>query len=174
MFYGISTPIVNPARPFRSDTLANFEAYAQRVDTNLDVAAIAADFAEGADALSFILVADPAAAATYKGNAFGGDFPARIYVTAVERVGCPNPVQADFDGNCRVDYLDLEMLRACMTGPAIPYHSGNLPAGCTLAVDVEFRIAADFDDDGDVDQSDFGAFQRCYDPENAPSPDCAD
>lgn len=46
----------------------------------------------------------------------------------------------------------------------------------TIAVTLTIKlIPGDFDTDGDVDQSDFGIFQRCYSGENNPAdPGCAD
>jgi hypothetical protein len=103
--YGIAPPIASPTRPFRSDTLANFDAYTDRVGTNLDISAIAADLAAGASAISFMLVADDATAATYKGNAFSGDYPARIYLE-IEQLTSPN-IPGDFDNNGIVNNADL-------------------------------------------------------------------
>jgi hypothetical protein len=79
---------------------------------------------------------------------------------------------ADFDGNGFVDANDLSVFEACATGPAIPYDPANLPEpspGCTLSPDVNGKIGADFDVDGDVDQSDFGVFQRCLSGEGNPA-----
>jgi hypothetical protein len=59
-----------------------------------------------------------------------------------------------------VDALDYAILDACTSGPGIPNAAdcGN----------------ADLDLDGDVDQSDFGIFQRCYSGESiSPDPSCA-
>ena len=102
--YGIAPPIVNPARPFRSDTLANFTTDTARTQSNLNLAPIAADLASGTDDLSFLLVPnDPALAATYKGNPFGGDYPARIYITAEQIPTAGNASWGvDADGNWSV------------------------------------------------------------------------
>jgi len=73
--------------------------------------------------------------------------------------------KADFDADGDVDGDDLTVFEACATGPAIPYNLAELPEsdpGCTLTPDGNGHIAADFDEDNDVDQSDFGSFQRCY------------
>jgi hypothetical protein len=87
-------------------------------------------------------------------------------------------VRADFNHDGDVDGDDLSVFEACATGPAIPYNQAELPEpepGCTLTPDGNGKIAADFDEDGDVDQSDFGAFQRCYSDEgNSADPGCAD
>jgi len=89
----------------------------------------------------------------------------------------PGPT-ADFDCDLDVDVDDLMVFEACATGPAIPYNPAELPElepGCTLVPDVNGHIAADFDEDNDVDQSDFGSFQRCYSGEGNPAePNCAD
>ena len=55
----------------------------------------------------------------------------------------------DMDGDCEVDLADLLSFAACGTGPVL----GPPSQGCEVA---------DFDGDGDVDQSDFGIFQRRY------------
>lgn len=82
----------------------------------------------------------------------------------------PNP--ADFNGDSRVDAIDLALFQACMTGPSIPYQPANPPPGCILTP-VNGTIPADFDQDSDVDQSDFGTFQRCHNgPAIAGAPGC--
>lgn len=58
-------------------------------------------------------------------------------------------VPADFDGDGDVDGLDLEHLKSCASGPAIPQ---NDPACRDARLDA----------DEDVDQGDFGVFQRCF------------
>lgn len=83
------------------------------------------------------------------------------------------PVTGDLDDDRDVDADDIALLIACSTGPAIPYDPANLPAGCTLAPDAEDIIPADHDRDGDVDQADFGAIQRCINsPGVTPGPPC--
>jgi len=80
--------------------------------------------------------------------------------------------KADFNRDGDVDAEDLDVFEACATGPAIPYNPAALPEpepGCTLTPDGNGRIAADFDEDSDVDQSDFGMFQRCYSGEGNPA-----
>lgn len=72
------------------------------------------------------------------------------------------PVLGDLDRNGRVDAYDLTVFCACTTGPAVAYAPAALPAlfpGCPLTPNLQGHIDADFDADGDVDQSDFGAFQ---------------
>ena len=87
------------------------------------------------------------------------------------------PPSPDFDGDCDVDTDDLQVFEACATGPAIPYNAAVLPEqspGCTLTPDGDGKIPADFDKDGDVDQTDFGIFQRCFSGSgNAADPGCA-
>jgi hypothetical protein len=141
--YGISPPIVNPTRPFRSDTLANFDAYADRVDSNLSIDPIAAELEAGSGALSLMLVASPGAAATYKGNAFGGDYPARIYIEVSPK---SNPAQpGDFDADGDVDGADFVSWQT------------NFPkeSGAT-------RDQGDGDGDGDVDGADFVIWQTNF------------
>ena len=72
------------------------------------------------------------------------------------------PRLADFNHNCYVDSDDLALFTACLTGPGLPYQPDHLPAGCTLIPDPAGHLPADLDKDGDVDQDDFGVFQRCY------------
>ncbi len=91
--------------------------------------------------------------------------------------GLPSPFAADFDNECDVDQGDFSIFAACATAPNVPYDPMALPAsppGCPLTPDGTGRIAADFDRDGDVDQEDFGIFQRCYSGEGQPvDPACA-
>ncbi|NLE58974.1 MAG: hypothetical protein GX616_11480, partial [Planctomycetes bacterium] len=54
----------------------------------------------------------------------------------------------DLDRDLDVDYNDIQIMSACLTGGQTPQ---NNPA-CR---------AADLDDDGDVDQTDFGLLQSC-------------
>lgn len=82
-------------------------------------------------------------------------------------------VLADLDGDCDVDTADAAIFIACNSGPQVMYDPQALPAGCTLTPDVNGRIAPDFDVDGDVDQSDFGTFQRCITGEDgSAAPGC--
>jgi hypothetical protein len=63
---------------------------------------------------------------------------------------------ADFNGDGQVNLNDLPLLQACVSGPAVP-----LATGCA---------GRDLDRDGDVDQNDFGIFQRSFGPAG---PNCA-
>lgn len=68
----------------------------------------------------------------------------------------------DFDGDCDVDSFDVSHLTACLSGPQVEQ---VVPACQT----------ADLDQDGDIDQDDFGIVQRCYTGENSPADsNCAD
>jgi hypothetical protein len=67
----------------------------------------------------------------------------------------------DFDMDGEVDAADRDMFLACLTGPSVLYTSGGLPAECQIGSDGNFCLA-DFDQDGDIDQDDFGAFQRQF------------
>jgi len=58
-------------------------------------------------------------------------------------------VPGDFDFDRDVDATDLDHLLSCMTGPGV----GSVDSSCR---------SADLDGDNDVDQQDFGLFQRCY------------
>lgn len=74
---------------------------------------------------------------------------------------CPNnfnPAQADADGDHVGDVCD----QCPGTYPGVSVN----PTGCPVA------FGPDFDNDGDVDQSDFGVIQRCLNPLAAP-PSCA-
>ncbi|GMV97171.1 MAG: hypothetical protein AMXMBFR83_15300 [Phycisphaerae bacterium] len=64
----------------------------------------------------------------------------------------------------------FSVFEACATGPEIPYDAHNLPSGCPLVPDPQGHIAVDFDKDGDVDQNDFGVFQRCISGHKAAQP----
>lgn len=64
----------------------------------------------------------------------------------------------DLDGDGFVSQADADIFQACSTGPSVPYAS--LPPGqCLLEVDVQGWLPADFDADGDIDQTDFGQLQ---------------
>jgi len=77
-----------------------------------------------------------------------GRYPTAEYNNAGFRVR--ELVLADFDNDGDVDSADLDMFKACFSGPAIPY-------------DAECG-SMDLDGEGDVDQSDFGIFQQQYRP----------
>lgn len=82
-------------------------------------------------------------------------------------------VPGDFNHDCRVNATDLTVLHACRTGTGVSYNPLSLPPGCNLTPNGG-HIAADFDQDGDVGQSDFGKFQRCYSGAQAQTnPNCA-
>lgn len=70
----------------------------------------------------------------------------------------PNDIPGDFNRDGKVNDLDLNHMYPCMLG------AGVTPgAGCD---------DADLDGDTDVDQSDFGIFQRCWSGDLAASPAC--
>ncbi len=60
----------------------------------------------------------------------------------------PNP--CDLNGDLVVNTADFNLFQSCSSGPTVP-HNGT--ALCQQA---------DLDDDGDLDQDDFGAFQLCF------------
>lgn len=73
----------------------------------------------------------------------------------------PEANPADFNGDTLVNGTDMNIFDACYSGPQVPYIPGQLPAGCTFVPNpTTGYIPADFDRDGDVDQVDFGTFQR--------------
>jgi hypothetical protein len=83
--------------------------------------------------------------------------------------------RADFNRNMKVNQADLAVFKACSTGSNIPYDLGSLTSGCTcgtVSVGGQDYLKADFDNDGDVDQDDFGFFQRCYSGDAIADPDC--
>jgi hypothetical protein len=87
--------------------------------------------------------------------------PNTVSGSPIDAQGCPPPIPGDFDSNGAVDRDDLDFLVGCTLGPAIA------PIDPLCA-------SADFDDDSDVDQSDFGVFQRCYHGAGQPAdPACA-
>ncbi|NLE57136.1 MAG: hypothetical protein GX616_02160, partial [Planctomycetes bacterium] len=58
------------------------------------------------------------------------------------------------------------------TGTGVPYYPTGLPPDCDLVLDSNHHIAADLDQDGDVDQSDFGILQRCLNGIEPADPNC--
>jgi hypothetical protein len=70
--------------------------------------------------------------------------------------------QGDFDHDCRIDAYDFSILEDCFTGSGVE-PGGGLLADCTRA---------DFDDDGDVDETDVSAFLEAAGGPAAPVPDC--
>jgi hypothetical protein len=63
-----------------------------------------------------------------------------------------NPIAfafGDFNRDFHVDGADLDFFKNCVTGPGVPQTEPDC-------------IQTDHDTDGDVDQDDFAAFQRCY------------
>ena len=78
----------------------------------------------------------------------------------------------DFNCDGLVNRSDLDAFAPCLTGPAMPYDPTNPPPGCTL-LGAAGILPADFDHDGDVDQSDFGIFQRCWSGTEPADPNCA-
>lgn len=84
--------------------------------------------------------------------------PQEIAVTLTVR---PRPIPGDLDGDRSVDGDDVVRFAACMTGA----DSGPPAPSCT---------AADLDDDGDIDQADFGILQNCISGDGLiGDPDCA-
>lgn len=69
----------------------------------------------------------------------------------------------DFNGDCRVDMMDLRYLVMCGSGPAVRQTN---PACADADLDL--------DEFGDVDADDFAIFQRCWSPHAEPDRDCAD
>lgn len=74
---------------------------------------------------------------------------------------CTAFAPADFNRDCHVDAADLACMTQITTGPRIPYPL-VVPAACGGMAAVNGILPADFDADQDIDQSDFGIFQRCY------------
>jgi len=112
-----------------------------------------------------------------------GDTPPGAVVDRT--TGCiPNP--ADFDDDHIVDEYDLGFFQTCFTGPTVLYDPQQLPWDCEyeddgeggsilIVPDGEGIIPPDLDRDGDVDQMDFGLFQRCMVNNNYNTdPNCAD
>lgn len=79
-------------------------------------------------------------------------------------------IPGDFNQDGFVNSVDLDIFLACATGPAGPY----TPTSCPLIPDGQGHVAADLDQDADVDQDDFGIFQRCYSGALPGDPGCAD
>ena len=69
-------------------------------------------------------------------------------------------IAADLDTDGDVDFDDLTILTACLSGPDWPTGGGCLPA--------------DLDFDGDADIADFASFQRCFSGQGVPGdPGCS-
>ena len=95
-------------------------------------------------------------------SATGGGYEVTGGFWVVISPSCSLFVDPDFNQDCHVDGVDLTMLVACGSGPAVPYDAGALPGGCTQMPDAQDHIAADFDADGDVDGADFAVLQGCW------------
>lgn len=90
------------------------------------------------------------------------DFGTIPSVSVTLSVACA-PVDYNCDGDVGLE--DRQAFELCTTGPRIAV----IPPGCTYQ---QFH-AADLDDDNDVDQEDFGLFQRCYVGDGKPpAPGC--
>ncbi len=68
----------------------------------------------------------------------------------------------DLNDDGGVNQADLELFLNCLTGPNQRYGPSTMPPGCGLPLDARGRLQPDWDIDGDLDQDDFGALQRCY------------
>ncbi|HOW71666.1 MAG TPA: hypothetical protein PKY77_13780 [Phycisphaerae bacterium] len=109
-------------------------------------------------------------ATTHKGRVYikrGGE-PASPYNTTLWVMSLQGTsFDLNFDGHVNRDDLEL-YFAPCFSGPTIPF-------GTILVNDELFDCrAGDYDQDGDVDQADFGSFQRCLsrNPLQPISPDC--
>lgn len=78
----------------------------------------------------------------------------------VDVAGCPPMIHGDFNRDGDIDHDDAMGFSACMSGAGVAQNDPN----CSMA-----RM----DGDSDVDQADFGLFQRCISGENEPvAPGC--
>lgn len=82
-------------------------------------------------------------------TAFPEPYAPAIGRAALKLVGVPaaDPALCDLNQDGQIDSIDFQLLAACRSGPAIQRST--------------VCAAADFDGDNDVDQDDFGVFQRC-------------
>jgi hypothetical protein len=79
----------------------------------------------------------------------GSSWSSDMAIDYISMESCGPTVEADFDGDCRVDSTDYAHMSACFTAPGI--------------VQTDPACAdADLNDDGPVDQRDFAYFQACY------------
>ena len=69
--------------------------------------------------------------------------------------------ELDLNTDGHVDQADVAAFADCLTGPGVAYQLPGFPGQCTLTTGTDGTIPADHDKDGDVDQNDFGALQRC-------------
>lgn len=66
----------------------------------------------------------------------------------------------DLNNSGSVDNWDVALFEACATGPGIRYNPSSLPSGCALTADDRGILAADLDNDYDIDQVDFAIMHR--------------
>ncbi len=86
---------------------------------------------------------------------------------------CTRFSPTDFDHDCDVDPADGALLHECIRDPMVAYDPSHLPTDCRL-VPAGKSLPADLNQDGDVDQGDFGIIQRCHSGQNQPAdPHCA-
>lgn len=79
-------------------------------------------------------------------------------------------IAGDFNRDGVVNGHDVDIFRACATGPGVLCASTALPEGCGLAPDEHGRIPVDLDANGAIDMADFALLQRRLDA--VPAPDC--
>jgi len=94
-----------------------------------------------------------------------------VDIGAYELLWAPGDYDYDGDVDARLPGPDdLDVFQVCATGPGLSYAGAGLPADCPLGPAAATGwIAADLDHDGDVDQDDFGIFQRCYSGSGKPA-----
>lgn len=164
-----------------ADLYFGLEYYGDDDFQKLGETIVRADTSTTGDGLRFSMVGRAVPGTVYVrpairfGNvAYSGGQQRSAFVFEAAMTEVPEYSPGDLNGSGKVDEADLEIFVACSTGPDVPYNPASLPSGCPLTVNAEGHLAADFDGDLDVDQEDFGIFQRCWSGTSPADPNCAD
>ncbi|NLF17472.1 MAG: hypothetical protein GX595_09460, partial [Lentisphaerae bacterium] len=117
-----------------------------------------ATFEDGSSAFTYYLLKENFSVAG-TGNADGSTVERLDYSATGSFAGSGGGIDVDYTNDGYVDADDLDEFAACALGPAIPQTD---PACADKRLDA----------DDDVDQDDFGIFQRCYSGTELALPEC--